>query len=22
SFEKQEGEWPTGVRLSRLGGIH
>ncbi|GGD31475.1 signal peptidase I [Franconibacter pulveris 1160] len=22
SFEKQEGEWPTGVRLSRIGGIH
>ncbi|EPK7444556.1 hypothetical protein WJD32_003872, partial [Klebsiella pneumoniae] len=21
-FEKQEGEWPTGVRLSRIGGIH
>ncbi|MDX7999318.1 signal peptidase I [Xenorhabdus sp. Reich] len=21
SFEKQEGEWPTGVRLSRIGGI-
>ncbi|TKI06777.1 signal peptidase I [Martelella alba] len=22
SFEKQEGKWPTGVRLSRIGGIH
>lgn len=22
SFEKQEGEWPTGVRLNRIGGIH
>ena len=22
SFEKQEGEWPTGARLSRIGGIH
>lgn len=22
SFEKQEGEWPTGVRLSRICGIH
>ena len=22
SFEKQEGEWPTGVRLSRIGSIH
>jgi len=22
SFEKQEGEWPTGVRLSRIGTIH
>ncbi|VAX76632.1 Signal peptidase I [Serratia symbiotica] len=22
SFEKQEGEWPTGVRFSRVGGIH
>lgn len=22
SFEKQEGEWLTGVRLSRIGGIH
>lgn len=22
SFEKQPGEWPTGVRLSRIGGIH
>lgn len=22
SFEKQQGEWPTGVRLSRIGGIH
>ena len=22
SFEKQEGQWPTGVRLSRIGGIH
>ncbi|MDX7989129.1 signal peptidase I [Xenorhabdus sp. 12] len=22
SFEKQEGEWPTGVRLGRIGGIH
>lgn len=22
SFEKQEGEWPTGVRLSRIGGVH
>ena len=22
SFDKQEGEWPTGVRLSRIGGIH
>ncbi|ACS86563.1 signal peptidase I [Musicola paradisiaca] len=22
SFEKQEGEWPTGIRLSRIGGIH
>ena len=22
SFEKQEGEWPTGVRFSRIGGIH
>ena len=22
SFEKQEGEWPTGVRLKRIGGIH
>lgn len=21
SFEKQEGQWPTGVRLSRIGGI-
>ncbi|WP_337026961.1 signal peptidase I [Pantoea eucalypti] len=22
SFEKQEGQWPTGVRFSRIGGIH
>ncbi|MBK4716597.1 MULTISPECIES: signal peptidase I [Tenebrionibacter/Tenebrionicola group] len=22
SFEKQQGEWPTGIRLSRIGGIH
>lgn len=22
SFEKQENEWPTGVRLSRIGAIH
>ncbi len=22
SFEKQEGHWPTGVRLSRIGSIH
>ncbi|WP_413725258.1 signal peptidase I [Sodalis sp. RH16] len=22
SFEKQEGKWPTGVRLRRIGGIH
>lgn len=22
SFDKQEGEWPTGVRLRRIGGIH
>ncbi|MGL9750511.1 MAG: signal peptidase I [Symbiopectobacterium sp.] len=22
SFEKQEGKWPTGVRLSRIGRIH
>jgi len=22
SFKKQEGEWPTGIRLSRIGGIH
>lgn len=22
SFEKQQGEWPTGVRLSRIGNIH
>ncbi|ORM62933.1 signal peptidase I [Pantoea rodasii] len=22
SFDKQEGQWPTGVRLSRIGGIH
>lgn len=22
SFKKQEGEWPTGVRLDRIGGIH
>lgn len=22
SFEKQEGQWPTGVRLNRIGGIH
>ncbi|MBK4785393.1 MAG: signal peptidase I [Pantoea sp. Pent] len=22
SFEKQEGQWPTGVGLSRIGGIH
>jgi len=22
SFEKQEGHWPTGVRLSRIGRIH
>lgn len=22
SFEKQEGKWPTGVRLSRIGPIH
>ncbi|KAA8995523.1 signal peptidase I [Affinibrenneria salicis] len=22
SFEKQEGQWPTGVRLSRIGAIH
>ncbi len=22
SFEKQEGKWPTGVRLSRIGSIH
>lgn len=22
SFEKQEGEWPTGVRLQRIGSIH
>ncbi|MDR0217977.1 MAG: signal peptidase I [Enterobacteriaceae bacterium] len=22
SFEKQEGEWPTGVRFSRIGGVH
>lgn len=22
SFEKQQGEWPTGVRLNRIGSIH
>lgn len=22
SFKKQEGQWPTGVRLERIGGIH
>lgn len=22
SFEKQEGEWPTGIRFSRIGAIH
>ncbi|PIJ52339.1 S26 family signal peptidase [Erwinia sp. OLTSP20] len=22
SFEKQPGEWPTGIRFSRIGGIH
>lgn len=22
SFKKQEGKWPTGVRLSRIGAIH
>ena len=22
SFDKQEGEWPSGLRLSRIGGIH
>lgn len=22
SFDKQEGQWPTGVRLSRIGSIH
>lgn len=22
SFDKQEGEWPTGVRLNRIGAIH
>ncbi|UVK78215.1 MAG: signal peptidase I [Sodalis sp. Fse] len=22
SFDKQEGQWPTGVRLNRIGGIH
>ncbi len=22
SFEKQQGEWPTGVRLNRIGRIH
>lgn len=22
SFEKQEGQWPTGLRLSRIGRIH
>ncbi|CUX96362.1 signal peptidase I [Candidatus Doolittlea endobia] len=22
SLEKQEGKWPTGVRLNRIGGIH
>ncbi len=22
SFDKQEGEWPTGLRLSRIGGLH
>lgn len=22
SFEKQQDEWPTGVRLNRIGGIH
>ncbi|EIC84407.1 signal peptidase I [Serratia sp. M24T3] len=22
SFKKQEGEWPTGIRISRIGGIH
>jgi signal peptidase I len=22
SFEKQEGQWPTGIRFSRIGGIH
>lgn len=22
SFKKQEAEWPTGVRLDRIGGIH
>jgi len=22
SFDKQEGEWPKGVRLNRIGGIH
>ncbi|WP_410013977.1 signal peptidase I [Sodalis sp. C49] len=22
SFEKQEGQWPTGVRLRRIGAIH
>ncbi|SFN11271.1 signal peptidase I [Izhakiella capsodis] len=22
SFEKQPGEWPTGIRFSRIGGLH
>lgn len=22
SFEKQEGQWPTGIRLNRIGSIH
>ncbi|KES14705.1 hypothetical protein GASC598B02_003820, partial [Gilliamella apicola SCGC AB-598-B02] len=22
SFEKQPDEWPTGIRFSRIGGIH
>ncbi|MDR3430880.1 MAG: signal peptidase I [Rouxiella aceris] len=22
SFTKQEGEWPTGIRLNRIGGLH
>ena len=22
SFEKQPDEWPTGIRFSRIGGLH